>query len=171
MRYAYKYMCVSHMMSRVNNGDVPNARATTNGGPALFRLVRFWSRRWTNQALSTSTPDGDTRRVQHIQVVEAVAAARYEATVTSVAEQLGLDHSGASRMVRDAVAAGYLHRGESTQDRRRVALRLTDDGRQLLTASHDWQRRCFEQLTATWDKTDRRRFAAYLQRLADETLD
>ncbi|ADD43306.1 MarR family winged helix-turn-helix transcriptional regulator [Stackebrandtia nassauensis] len=158
-------------MSRVNTSDVPNPRAAANGGPALFRLVRFWSRRWTNQPLTTSTPDGDTRRVQNIQVVEAVAAARDEATVTTVAEQLGLDHSGASRMVRDAVAAGHLHRGESNQDRRRVALRLTDDGRQLLTASHDWQRRCFDQLTATWDDTDRRRFAAYLQRLADETLD
>ncbi|WP_435590769.1 MarR family winged helix-turn-helix transcriptional regulator [Nocardia sp. bgisy118] len=145
------------------------------GGPALFRLVRFWSRRWSNQALTRATrePAGELRRVQHIQVVEAVAAALRtgeEAAVTDVAEQLGLDHSGASRMVRDAVAAGYLARSDSTHDRRRVVVQLTDNGHELLTASHDWQRRCFDQLTAAWNEHDRRQFASYLQRLADETI-
>ncbi|MFJ4654763.1 MarR family winged helix-turn-helix transcriptional regulator [Nocardia sp. NPDC088792] len=118
-------------------------------------------------------PDGELRRVQHIQVVEAVAAALRtgdEATVTTVAEQLGLDHSGASRMVRDAIAAGHLARLDSTHDRRRVVLQLTSDGNNLLTASHDWQRHCFDQLTATWSEPDRHRFAGYLQRLADETI-
>ncbi|WP_324197719.1 MarR family winged helix-turn-helix transcriptional regulator [Nocardia abscessus] len=144
-----------------------------NGGPALFRLVRFWSRRWINQALTgvPAQPDHDMRQAQHVQVVEAVAATlctAEEATVTTVATQLGLDHSGASRMVRDAVAAGYLTRTDSAHDRRRVVLHLTDDGHDLLTASHDWQRRCFDRLTATWAEPDRRRFATYLQRLADE---
>ncbi|WP_330230393.1 MarR family winged helix-turn-helix transcriptional regulator [Nocardia sp. NBC_00508] len=148
---------------------------TVDGGPALFRLVRFWSRRWSNQALTrvTREPDGELRRVQHIQVVEAVAAVLRtgeEAAVTDVAEQLGLDHSGASRMVRDAVAAGYLARGDSTHDRRRVVVQLTDSGHELLTASHDWQRRCFDQLTAAWNEHDRSQFASYLQRLADEAI-
>ncbi|SUE28228.1 putative MarR family transcriptional regulator [Nocardia farcinica] len=184
MRYAHNDTCVSHTMSRVGTRDVRNTTArsdtapadtaATDGGPALFRLVRFWSRRWSNQALTLLAADTDAelRRVQHIQVVEAVAAALRtgeEATVTDVAEQLGLDHSGASRMVRDAVAAGYLARGDSARDRRRVVVQLTDAGTELLTASHDWQRRCFDQLTATWNEQDRRRFAGYLQRLADET--
>ncbi|WP_054816411.1 MarR family winged helix-turn-helix transcriptional regulator [Nocardia arizonensis] len=149
--------------------------SAVDGGPALFRLVRFWSRRWSNQALTRAArePDAELRRVQHIQVVEAVAAALRagaEATVTDVAEQLGLDHSGASRMVGEAVAAGYLTRGDSAHDRRRVVARLTGSGNELLTASHDWQRRCFDQLTATWNEHDRHQFACYLQRLADETI-
>ncbi|WP_051020220.1 MarR family winged helix-turn-helix transcriptional regulator [Nocardia araoensis] len=144
-----------------------------DGGPALFRLVRFWSRRWVSQALTGAPagPGGDLRQVQHIQVVEAVASTlrgAEEATVTAVATHLGLDHSGASRMVRDAVTAGFLVRADSVHDRRRVVLCLTDAGHRLLAASRDWQRRCFDQLTATWDEPDRRRFAAYLQRLADE---
>jgi DNA-binding MarR family transcriptional regulator len=85
-----------------------------------------------------------------------------------VAHQLGLDHSGASRMVRDAVTAADLIRVASERDRRRVCLRLTPNGHDLLTGSHQWQRRVFDELTVTWDQQDRRQFAAYLQRVVDE---
>ncbi|MEV6061205.1 MarR family winged helix-turn-helix transcriptional regulator [Nocardia asteroides] len=111
--------------------------------------------------------------MQHIQVVEAVAAVSrsgVEPSVTDVADQLGLDHSGASRMVRDAVAAGLVIRVGSARDRRRVVVRLTDGGRELLAASHDWQQRQFDELTATWSASDRDRFAGYLRRLADEAV-
>lgn len=142
---------------------------TTDGGPALFRLVRFWSRRWINRASEDLT--GRPDHVQHILVVEAVRTAAdgpTEATVGTVAHQLGLDHSGASRMVRDAVAAGYLVRSGSDHDRRRVRLRLTPAGDDLLTGSHQWQSRVFNDLTANWDPHDRDRFAAYLRRLVTE---
>jgi DNA-binding MarR family transcriptional regulator len=146
---------------------VTSPSESAEGGPALFRLVRFWSRRW---ALRTSEElTGRMRHVQHILVVEAVdAAGPDEATVGVVAHQLGLDHSGASRMVRDAVAAGYLVREESERDRRRVLLRTTPSGRDLLEGSRRWQREVFDELTATWDRRDRRRFAGYLRRLAEE---
>jgi DNA-binding MarR family transcriptional regulator len=71
-------------------------------------------------------------------------------------------------MVRDAVTTGYLIRVASERDRRRACLRLTPNGHDLLTGSHRWQRRAFDELTITWDPQDRRQFAAYLQRLADE---
>jgi hypothetical protein len=41
-----------------------------DGGPALFHLVRFWSRRWAGRASEELT--GELRHVQHILVVEAV---------------------------------------------------------------------------------------------------
>lgn len=133
-----------------------------NGGPALFRLVRFWSRRWTNEA-SAAVSD----HVQHILAVEAVHGAG-EATVNGVARQLGLDHSGASRIVRDAAAAGYLTRTESEQDRRRTSLRLTGKGQELLDGARAWQSQVFDDLTATWDEHDKAQFAGYLRRLAGE---
>ncbi|MFI9387318.1 MarR family winged helix-turn-helix transcriptional regulator [Kutzneria sp. NPDC052558] len=142
---------------------------SADGGPALFRLVRFWSRRWINRASEDLTQRSD--HVQHILVVEAVRTAvdgPEEATVGTVAHQLGLDHSGASRMVRDAVTAGYLVRSESEHDRRRVQLRLTAAGEELLDGSHRWQSRVFHDLTAGWDPHDRDQFAAYLRRLATE---
>ncbi|MGW5437608.1 MarR family winged helix-turn-helix transcriptional regulator [Nocardia asteroides] len=148
--------------------------SAAEGGPALFRLVRFWSRRWSNQTLAeTGVEPGDGRRVQHIQVVEAVGAVArtgVEPAVSDVADQLGLDHSGASRMVRDAVAAGLVVRVGSAQDRRRVVVRLTDGGTALLAASREWQQRQFDELTAAWSDPDRRRFAGYLRRLADEAV-
>ncbi|MFD4402067.1 MarR family winged helix-turn-helix transcriptional regulator [Nocardia sp. NPDC058499] len=150
--------------------DTPDP-TPADGGPALFRLVRFWSRRWTGRVL-TDRPPADIGRIQHIQALEAVAASlrvREEATVTDIATQLGIDHSGASRIVRDATTAGYLTRATSPQDRRRVILEPTESGTHLLDAAHAWQRDCFDHLTATWPADDRHRFATYLQRLADET--
>jgi DNA-binding MarR family transcriptional regulator len=132
------------------------------GGPALFRLVRFWSRRWAGMA------SGEPGHVQHVLVVEAVHTSAGEAGVGTVAHQLGLDHSGASRMVRDAVAAGYLVRDTSANDRRRASVRLTDSGHALLAGARRWQRQSFDELTSTWDERDRRQFGAYLGRLADE---
>ncbi|MFI7696754.1 MarR family winged helix-turn-helix transcriptional regulator [Nonomuraea sp. NPDC049655] len=135
---------------------------SADGGPALFRLVRFWSRRWAGQAV------GELGQVQHVLVLEAVRSSPDEADVATVAHQLGLDHSGASRMVKDAVAAGHLVRETSEHDRRRAALRVTGSGEALLAAARQWQRHVFDDLTASWDEADRRRFGAYLGRLADD---
>jgi hypothetical protein len=99
----------------------------TDAGPALFRLVRFWSRRWIMRTAAEIT--GEMRHVQHILAVEAVDIVRAhsdEATVATIAYQLGLDHSGASRMVRDATTADYLTRA---RDRRRTVLTLTPRAR------------------------------------------
>ena len=108
--------------------------------------------------------------MQHVLAVEAVRTGdtSEEATVGTVAHQLGLDHSGASRIVRDATAAGYLARAASGADRRRAALRLTEAGRELLDGSRQWQRDAFTELTAGWSARDRQQFAAYLERLARE---
>ena len=147
--------------------DVP--ASTADGGPALFRLVRFWSRRWTMRTSEELT--GQMRHVQHILVAEAVGTTSNrpaQATISTVAHQLGLDHSGASRMVRDAVAAGYLTRAPSEEDLRRVCLQLTPSGHDLLAGSRRWQRHVFDELTITWDQQDRQQFAAYLQRLAEQ---
>jgi DNA-binding MarR family transcriptional regulator len=133
-------------------------------GPALFRMVRFWSRRWVNRTSEELT--GEMRHVHHILVVEAVDSGGAEVTVATVAHHLGLDHSGASRMIRDAVSAGYLVRGTSDQDRRQASLHLTDTGRALLAGSHEWQRHTFARLTAGWSSADRQRFGGYLVRLA-----
>lgn len=143
---------------------------SAEGGPALFRLVRFWSRRW---ARGVAAGVGDT--AQHVLTVEAVitccarpAGDPDGATVGDVARRLGLDQSGASRMVAAAAAAGYVERARATADGRRSVLRLTPAGHALIDSSHRWQRDTFAELTSTWDEKDRAQFAGYLQRLASE---
>lgn len=165
MRYAYEYS-----MRHAYNAGVADSE---NGGPALFTLVRFWSRRWVNRALLgvAAGSDAETRNIAHIQVIEAVAAVTDddEVTVNGVAAQLAMDQSGASRMIRDAVAAGYLVRKGSGHDRRRAVVELTAEGRRLHGQALRWQQQCFDDLTAAWSDRDRRLFAGYLQRLAEET--
>ncbi len=138
------------------------------GGPELFRLVRFWSRRWAPQAAGRTGPD----HVQHVQVVEAVhAAGGADVGVPAVAHQLGVDRSVASRMVGEAASAGYVRRRTSAADARRVEVALTEEGERLLAASHDWQQETFEDLVSGWSAADRRRLAGYLRRLAAEVVD
>jgi DNA-binding MarR family transcriptional regulator len=175
MRFAYdNSMRYAYNPGVASRSEKTAADRRPNGGPALFKLVRFWSRRWTNRALLgvPASPDAETRNIQHIQVVEAVAAVLEgddEVTVNGVAAQLALDQSGASRMIRDAVAAGYLARKNSRHDRRRAVVELTAQGRRLRGQALRWQQQCFDDLTAAWSEHDRRLFAGYLQRLADET--
>jgi DNA-binding MarR family transcriptional regulator len=111
------------------------------------------------------------RHVQHILAVEAVDTVRAhsdEATVATVAYQLGLDHFGASRMVRDATTAGYLTLATSPRNRRRTVLTLTPQGEALLASSRQWRRHAFGQLTAGRTDHDRRQLATYLHRLTSQ---
>lgn len=143
-----------------------NMTDTTGAGPALFRLVRFWSRRWA--PTTAANAPGDPKHVQQVQVVEAIAASAGEVTVADVAYQLGLDRSVASRMVGEAMRSGHVRRDSSAADARRASLTLTASGRRFLAAAHDFQQRTFDEMVAGWDPRDRAHFAAYLRRLADE---
>ncbi len=148
----------------------PSRAHLAGAGTALFRLVRFWSRRWVMAAAGEVT--GDMSRVQDILVLEAIDAASSrlgEVSVTDVAHELGLDRSGASRMIGEAVKHGYVTRASSEQDGRRATLSITPAGAEILTGAHAFQEEVFARLTATWDAQDATRLAAYLRRLATET--
>jgi DNA-binding MarR family transcriptional regulator len=122
---------------------------TGRPGAALFRLVRYWSRRWILQASEELT--GEQRRVQDILVLDAVAAASRagsEVAVGGVAHHHAIDRSGASRFVTAAVENGYLERRPSTADARRAVLTPTPAGRELLAGSHAWQEEAFARLRA-----------------------
>lgn len=141
-------------------------------GPALFQVVRFWSRRWVMRAAVEVS--GEQRRIQDIAVLDAVdSAARRaaEVSIADVAHQLGLDHSGASRFVAAAIGHGYLQRGTSAADSRRAVLTVTTAGQALLTSSHAWQDDVYARLTGTWDPADAARLAGYLRRLAENLTD
>jgi DNA-binding MarR family transcriptional regulator len=150
--------------------DDPHRPEIAAGGPALFRLVRFWSRRWAVEA--GRAPTGDVADVGNILVLEAIdaALAHGSAAIADVAMELGLDRSNASRMLATAVSAGLVSKTIAASDARRTELHLTAEGRSKLTAARAWQGNAFLQMTAGWPSRDARRFAAYLQRLAAQEL-
>lgn len=136
-------------------------RKRSQGGPALFRLVRFWSRRWPH-AGRVEAP------AAHVQVLEAIDAARERGgvSVTTIADELGVDRSGASRMVSAAVEAGYVRKRASSADARHAELFATRRGAELLGAARAWQQGMFERMVADWPAADAARLALYLERLA-----
>jgi DNA-binding MarR family transcriptional regulator len=154
------------------------------GGPALFQIIRFWSRRWVAGAARDGA--GDAQRVGHVLILEAIAAAlrsgpagspddsgaslSRSAAIGDVAAELGLDRSNASRMLAAAVEAGLVTKATSAADARRTELRMTKEGQSLLATARAWQEEAFLQMTASWPAADARRFATYLHRLAAQSL-
>ena len=129
-------------------------------GQTLFRFVRYWSRRWT------ATGDGGQERGRDVMVVEAVAAgAPAPASVRDVAEQLGLDHSGASRLVAGAVGRGLLADAGPAGDRRHRRVVVTPAGARLVADAHRWQERVFGELTADWSSEEVAEFHRLMTRL------
>ncbi|WP_432511045.1 MarR family winged helix-turn-helix transcriptional regulator [Kineococcus sp. SYSU DK001] len=99
-------------------------------------------------------------------VLEAVcSAAPSPASVRDVADQLGLDHSGASRLVTDAVSRDLLSSTPSPQDARVRHLLLTPRGEQLIDDAHRWQEEVFRELTAGWSRRDVENFHLLMSRL------
>ncbi|MEU4522991.1 MarR family winged helix-turn-helix transcriptional regulator [Amycolatopsis sp. NPDC024027] len=145
---------------------------SSEGGPALFRLVRHWARQWAPDVVerfAAGAPASWT--VPNLFVIQAIdGAAGEEVTVADVAHQLGIDRSVASRMVSEAAREGFVERSTSTRDARRAVLTLTDAAKEFLGASRAHQRQAFEALVDHWPEEDRERFAGYLSRLADEVL-
>lgn len=98
-------------------------------------------------------------------VTEAVAA-HQGATVNEVADELGIDQSGASRFLAQAVERGYLRKVTSPTDARQRRLLVTNKGAKMLDSAHQWQeirlRRAHRRPVGRRD--DVQRFHGYLQR-------
>ncbi|WP_033293245.1 MarR family winged helix-turn-helix transcriptional regulator [Amycolatopsis jejuensis] len=131
-------------------------------GQTLFRFVRYWSRRWTGAGQAV-----DAERGRDVMVVEAVQAWRDRggATVNDVADELGIDQSGASRFVAQAVQRGYLRKVASPRDGRQRRLAVTAAGADLVEAAHEWQETVFAELTADWSRSEVIQFHHLMERL------
>jgi DNA-binding MarR family transcriptional regulator len=132
---------------------------SAGAGQALFQFVRHWSRRWNDPATA--------ERGRDVLVTEAVHALRDrpEATVNDVAAELGVDQSGASRLVAHAADLGYLATHPAPSDARRRVITLTASGAALLAAAHDWQESVFAALTDDWTPDERAAFHRAMIRL------
>ncbi|GAA3347990.1 MarR family winged helix-turn-helix transcriptional regulator [Amorphoplanes nipponensis] len=135
-------------------------------GRALFAFVRHWSRR------SWSGGPGAAERGRLVLVTEAVDALvgrGLPATVNAVAREIGIDQSGASRLIKGAAAAGYLTMSSPDTDGRRRQAAVTASGHTLLEQAQAWQERIFDRLTEGWSERRRRDFLLAMAELVDRS--
>ena len=128
------------------------------GTHPLFAFVRRFSR------IPSAGDDVDHGRL--VLVAEAVAAlARQgsEPTVNAIAAEIGIDQSGASRLITAAVDAGLVATAASAHDARRRTVHLTPTGQGLLVDARQWQGEVADRLTAGWSRKRREEFFAALR--------
>ncbi len=121
-------------------------------GQLLFGFVRHWSRRSTAGDASVAEQG---RLVLATEAVAALAGREEPATVNAVADEIGIDQSGASRLIKSAVDAGYLTMTTAPSDGRRREAAVTPIGHTALRKAHAWQERMFDELTAGWSQQRR----------------
>lgn len=149
--------------SWIYDGRVTNDELLDAVGPAFSKLRRTSLLEVENPI---STKDLSRTLVLNI-VLEHTQGDGKEVTVGAVAEVLGVDPSVASRMVTDNIKAGYLIRAASQEDGRRTVLRLSPEGRELMTRFRRHQRSAFEYITADWSEHDRLEFARLMLKYVD----
>ncbi len=134
-------------------------------GQAVFRFVRYWSRR---SIVAGHVVDAERlSEGRDVMVTEAVQALQRdgEATVNEVADQLGIDQSGASRFIAQAVDRGYLRKIASPTDARKRHLVVTKSGAALLETAHQWQEAVFAELASDWTLAEVQQFHQLMERL------
>ncbi|MCW2690330.1 MAG: hypothetical protein JWR37_5220 [Mycobacterium sp.] len=135
-------------------------------GQVLFAFVRHWSRR---------SAAGDHKVAEHgrlVLVTEAVHSLTLraiEATVNAVAHEIGIDQSGASRLVKSATEAGYLTMQVLERDGRQRQGMVTSSGRRMLKQAYAWQEQVFDRLTKGWSKQQRNDFQQAMTDLVDQS--
>ncbi|MBO0805038.1 MAG: winged helix-turn-helix transcriptional regulator [Nocardiopsaceae bacterium] len=135
-------------------------------GQVMFEFVRHWSRR----SLATDHMVAEQGRLVLVtEAVHSLAQRGIPATVNAVAREIGIDQSGASRLVKSAAEAGYLALRASEADGRRRQATVSSSGRAMLKQAHDWQERVFGQLTDGWSERRRRDFQRAMTDLMDRS--
>lgn len=134
---------------------------------ALFRLRRIWARPLRTRRLGDPQRPVQMSNVMVVHAVHKLSLEVPEVTVGAVAEQLDVDPSTASRLVNDAIGAGFVAREESEVDARRARLLLSPAGRRVLEVVVRSRRAYLDGLITDWDETDREVFARLLTRFAE----
>ncbi len=127
-------------------------------GRALFAFVRRFG-----QLPSHETATAAQGRLALVaEAVDALTSRGADATVNAVASHLGIDQSGASRLLRTATESGIVRTAVSSADGRRRTSVLTPAGESMLAEALAWQDEMLARLTAQWPDDRRAGFIADL---------
>jgi DNA-binding MarR family transcriptional regulator len=133
---------------------------------ALLRLRRVTAAPPPAFVVEDASPGGAAVTASTVLVVDACARADGEVSVGEVARVLGVEHSTASRLVERAVRGGFVVRGPSAADARRVALTLTPAGAALQERAVAFRVRRLGQVVGGWRADDVLALAGLLERFA-----
>jgi DNA-binding MarR family transcriptional regulator len=97
-----------------------------------------------------------------LDLVESQAASGQTSTVTVLARLLNVDQPRASKIAREATAAGLIYRASDKHDGRLSHLLLTSEGQAYLDRLHQHRRDQFAQAMNGWSAADRDTFAGLL---------
>lgn len=134
-------------------------------GQVLFHFIRHWARR----PVAADARGEQGRLVLVCEAVHALSRRGVASTVNAVAHEIGIDQSGASRLIKSATAAGHLAMTASPADGRQREASLTPTGRSVLDQAHRWQEDIFAQLTTGWSDKKRRDFQRAMTDLMDRS--
>jgi DNA-binding MarR family transcriptional regulator len=98
-------------------------------GSAAERFEELYRRIWG----ALNRPD-DPDLSQHARQLLHHVPAEGAVSLTSLAEHLALPKSTASVLIKDLAGRGLVHRARDSDDERRLAIALTDQGRARLAA-------------------------------------
>jgi len=105
------------------------------------------------------------------EAVHSLAQRGIAATINAVAHEVGIDQSGASRLVKDATEAGYLTMQTAASDGRRREASVSSSGRAVLEQAQAWQEQVFDRLTRDWSDERRSDFQRAMTDLVDRSYD
>lgn len=119
----------------------------------LTRLRRFWEQPEVLEGIRSrlGTPGRPNRDFRTTRAVEKLGGL---ADVKSIAAELRIDASTASRHVGRAVDAGLLERTACPDDGRRCLLAITEQGHQAMKRVRDARVGVLGELTAAWSPED-----------------
>lgn len=150
------------------NTDVKRRPNVGGPGQVLFEFIRYWSKRTTKPSDCNVVQKG-----RYVLIAEAVAVLSKQGPVTinTLADEIGIDQSGASRLVKQAVHENYLILQPSSVDARQQQVMLSGNGQGLIADAHKWQEEIFLQLTPNWTYEQRQAFRGAMIELMNRSRD
>lgn len=135
---------------------------------AVIRIARSMGRRDLGRQVERALGSRvDVSFLQVIGAVDELTGPDDAPTIKDLARILDVHHSRASRLVKDAIRAGFLMRLASQEDARKSPLALSEKGREIAEAIHATQAKHFAARLHGFSKADRRNLARLLGRFAN----
>lgn len=102
-----------------------------------------------------------------LRLLDALAAASTALSVSEIAEAVGVDQPRASRLVQQAVQMGLVAREPDPDDARRTRVRLTPEGRDLISSFRGRRRDAVRSALESFTDDERSEFARLLTKFAE----